>query len=172
MQVRKRDRTGRRSPSIERARSNWLLQAGLQLYYKMLAANYTVSPHTYGQWGDWNPAYPEPRTPDGHGPPFVRTVSSITAAAMVVQNFDEARELALATGRVAEAAAFDAMLPGLRRQYHASFYDPVSQSANSPIGSTSKTMRAWGTFLDSVGFTTRACALRAALAWRSLDQNV
>ena len=64
-------------------------------------------------------------TPDGRGPPFVRTVSSITAAAMVVQNFDEAAEMARVTGRVAAAEAFDAMLPSLRKQYHDSFFDPV-----------------------------------------------
>lgn len=98
---------------------------GLTLYYNMLVTNYSVSPTTFAFWGDWNPAYPEPRTPDGHGVPFVRTVSSITAAAMVVQNFDEAAELALATGRVADAARYTAILPGLRAQYHASFYDPL-----------------------------------------------
>jgi len=107
-------------PAIDRA---W---PGLQLYYEMLHKNYSVSPTTFAIWGDWNPASPPPgRAPDGSGPPYVRTVSSITAAAMVVQNFDEAAELALATGRVAEAAQYAAWLSESRAAYHASFYDPL-----------------------------------------------
>ena len=61
------------------------------------------------------------------GPPFTRTISSITAAAMVVQNFDNLAEVARGTGRLAAAARYDAMLPVLRTQYHDSFYDPVSK---------------------------------------------
>ena len=99
--------------------------AGLSLYYNMLHRNYSVSPTTFAKWGDWNPASPDMRAPDGSGPPYVRTVSSITAAAMVVQNFDEAAELALATGRVAEAAQYAAWLSQSRAAYHASFYDPA-----------------------------------------------
>ena len=44
---------------------------------------------------------------------------------MVLQNFADAAEMAHATGRAAEAAAFDAMLPTLRAQYHVSFFDPA-----------------------------------------------
>ena len=98
---------------------------GLALYFDMLYKNYSVSPTTYARWGDWNPASPTPRAPDGSGPPFVRTVSAITAAAMVVQNFDEAAELALATGRAAEAAQYAAWLSTSRVAYHASFFDPA-----------------------------------------------
>ena len=99
--------------------------AGLTLYYEMLHKNYSVAPTTFAIWGDWNPASPGMRAPDGSGPPYVRTVSSITAAAMVVQNFDEATELALATGRLAEAEQYAAWLSQSRAAYHASFYDPV-----------------------------------------------
>ncbi len=98
---------------------------GLALYYDMLRKNYTVAPTTFAKWGDWNPASPGMRAPDGSGPPYVRTVSAITAAAMVVQNFDEAAELALATGRAAEAAQYAAWLSAARAAYHASFYDPA-----------------------------------------------
>ena len=42
---------------------------------------------------------------------------------MVVQNFDEAAELAAATGRGAEAAQYAAWAAASRAAYHASFYD-------------------------------------------------
>jgi hypothetical protein len=107
---------------------------GLELYYQMLANNYTISSSTFGRWGDWNPAYPVPRHPDAAngsytsgngGVPFTRTVSSITAAAMVVQNIDQAAEMARGTGRLAAAAKYNAMLPQLRQRYHDAFFDPV-----------------------------------------------
>jgi hypothetical protein len=108
---------------------------GLELYYQMLANNYTISTSTFGKWGDWNPAYPVPRNPtaaangsyaEGNsGVPFTRTISSITAAAMVVQNIDQAAEMARATGRHLAAAKYDAMLSQLRQQYHDAFFDPV-----------------------------------------------
>ena len=99
---------------------------GLALYLRMLETNYTVTPWTFGEWGDWNPAYPEPRNPQGQGPPFVRTVSHITAAAMVVQNHIELAELARGTGRLADATRLEAMVPVLKQRYHDAFFDPAA----------------------------------------------
>jgi hypothetical protein len=44
---------------------------------------------------------------------------------MVVQNFDEAEELALATGRVAESVQYAAWLSASRAAFHTSFFDPA-----------------------------------------------
>ena len=44
---------------------------------------------------------------------------------MVVQNFDEAAELALATGRAAAAAQYAAWASASRAAYHSSFYDAL-----------------------------------------------
>ena len=109
------------TPALEYA---W---SGLQLYYSMLQSRYSVSPYTYACWGDWNPAYPEPRNPDGAGPPFTRTVSHITAAAMVVQNFIQMAELSRGVGRLEEAAAYESLLPTMKQQYHNSFFDPEAK---------------------------------------------
>ena len=100
---------------------------GIQKYMAMLESNYTVTGYTYGMWGDWNPAYPEPRNPLGQGPPFTRTVSHITAAAMVVQNHIQMAEMAKGLGKLREAAKYEAMVPVLKKQYHDAFYDPAAQ---------------------------------------------
>ena len=98
---------------------------GLQLYMQMLQTNYSlVGGATYGMWGDWNPAYPSPRDPSGHGPPFTRTVSHITAGAMVVQNFMQVAEMAQALGHLDDAAKYTALIPTLKQQYHEAFFDP------------------------------------------------
>ena len=44
---------------------------------------------------------------------------------MVLQNVMEMAEVALGTGRVQEAVRLTAMVPLLKQQYHASFFDPV-----------------------------------------------
>eukprot|EP01043_Picozoa_sp_COSAG02_P082217 COSAG02_NODE_20492_length_829_cov_0.678082_1_plen_276_part_11 len=91
----------------------------------MLQANYSlVGGATYGKWGDWNPAYPSPRDPSGHGPPFTRTVSHITAGAMVVQNFMQVADMAQALGHLDDAAKYTALIPTLKQQYHEAFFDP------------------------------------------------
>ena len=101
----------------------------LQKHLRLLETNYSVSPYTYARWGDWNPAYPQPRTPEvPQGTPFTRTVSHITGAAMVVQNHIEFAEMAAVLGKEEDAARWSAMVPELRRQYHESFYDPESAS--------------------------------------------
>ena len=83
--------------------------------------------NTFGKWGDWNPAYPQPRNPQGVGPPFTRTMSHITAATMVVQNIIEAAELARGLGKFSAAARYAALVPALKRQYHEAFFDPATQ---------------------------------------------
>jgi alpha-L-rhamnosidase len=103
---------------------------GLRLYWQMLANDtgpYTIAngSSTFGRWGDWNPAYPEPRDPAGRGPPFTMTVSHITAATMVVQNRMEAAEMSLALGHVRQAEEHAAMIPVLKSQYHTAFFDPM-----------------------------------------------
>ena len=99
----------------------------LRRYMSLLETNYSISPHTLARWGDWNPAYPEPRNPQGQGPPFTRTVSHITGAAMVVQNHVELAEMARAMGYLEDAERWEAMLPTLKREYHESFFDAESQ---------------------------------------------
>lgn len=100
---------------------------GLQKYMRMLDSNYTVSPLTFGKWGDWNPAYPAPRNPQGQGSPFKRTVSHVTAAAMVVQNFIEVAEMARGIGKYDDAARYDAAATASKKKFHASFFDPQGQ---------------------------------------------
>ena len=98
---------------------------GLTKYMQMLDTNYTVGAGTYGMWGDWNPAYPQPRNPQGQGPPFIRTVSHITAAAMVLQNHIQIGEMARALGKLAEANMYESMVPALKQAYHEAFFDPA-----------------------------------------------
>jgi alpha-L-rhamnosidase len=46
---------------------------------------------------------------------------------MVVQNFDAIAEMSRGTGRAEAADMYDAMVPKLKADYHAAFYDPVGQ---------------------------------------------
>ena len=43
---------------------------------------------------------------------------------MVVQNIQEAAELARGLGKTQVAARYDALVPELKRQYHEAFFDP------------------------------------------------
>ena len=100
---------------------------GLVKYMQMLESNYTVGAGTYGKWGDWNPAYPQPRNPQGQGPPFIRTASHITAAAMVLQNHVQMGEMAGALGKLTEASKYESLVPALKQAYHQAFFDPAGQ---------------------------------------------
>ena len=77
--------------------------SGLSLYYRMLETNYSVSATTFGRWGDWNAASDEmenPWVPGAKGGLFKNTWSSITAAAMVVQNLGSSRGFFFSEGGI------------------------------------------------------------------------
>jgi alpha-L-rhamnosidase len=98
----------------------------LQLYMRFLRSNYTSRGMAvgYSTWGDWNPAWPEPRNGSAYtGPVFVFTSPHITASASYVHDHLHMADVASALGLAADESVFRQQLAEARTRFHQAFFD-------------------------------------------------
>ena len=102
--------------------------ATIKQYMAWVMSNVAASglKNIFSYWGDWNPAYPQPRNGTSYtGPAFTRTISHITAAASVLHDHLHLVDLATALGHAEDASSFAQTAAQLRQEFHTAFYDPV-----------------------------------------------